>query len=148
MKLAYQTNTWGGVVGHPACRAHDIHGEAALQAFVTDRCSQRIGGFFHDAILYQFDPDKQSLSSNVTDLLMVVLEFTQPGHQILPAQSRLLNQPLFLDDIDDRESDCRRKWVRDMGGDMHEPFAVAILLDRRGSQRGRDGDASTQRLGD
>src|SRR5437588_603962 len=58
------------------------------------------------------------------------------------------NQPLFLDDIDDRESDCRRKWVRDMGGDMHEPFAVAILLDRRGSQRGRDGDASTQRLGD
>ena len=100
-----------------------------LKAFVTNSYSQCIGWFFCGTILYQFNPDEQSLSSNVANLLVAFLEFVQPREQILSALPRLFNQPFFLDDVDDGKPGCGGKWVRDVRGNMHEAFAIAIRFD-------------------
>src|SRR5579883_367955 len=102
-------------VEHAAGGAHDIHGEAAPQAFIPDGDAQRVGWLSGIAILDQLDADEQSLAPDIADLLVAFLQFPQAREQVLSPLSCLLDQPLLLNHVDDSQP-CRcGKRVGDMG---------------------------------
>src|SRR5579875_3567566 len=134
-------------VEHATGRAHDIHGEAAPQAFIPDGDARRVGWRSGLAILNQLDADKQSLAAHIADLLVAFLQFPQAREQVLTPLACLLDQPLLLNHVDDGQPCRSRKRVGDVGGHVHEAFAVAVFLNLGRGEGSPKRDAAAQRFG-
>ena len=74
------------------------------------------------------------------------LELPQAREEVLPAGAGPLDQPLLLDHLEDGQTRGGGQRVGHVRGDVQEPLADAVLLDRRARNGRGERDPASERL--
>ncbi len=85
------------------------------------------------------EPEQEAASSHVPDAFEPLLKGEQARPELFAPDHGLLDQPVALDHIEDRQADRRRQRVGHVGRVEEEPSLVRLLFDLLGGHDGGKG---------